>query len=44
VKFAPPKDGSDGGFVTGFVTARGQEIAFKIPTEADLPPPPAKGK
>ena len=41
VKFAPLKDGGDGGFVTGFVTAQGQEVAFKIPTEADLPPPPA---
>jgi len=42
VKFAPLKDGTEGGFVTGFTTAQGQEVAFKIPTEADLPPPPAK--
>jgi hypothetical protein len=42
VKFAPRKDDSDGGFVTGFVTAQGQEVAFKIPTEADDAPAPSK--
>jgi hypothetical protein len=42
VKFAPRKDGGDGGFVSGFVTAQGQEIQFKIPTEADDAPAPSK--
>jgi hypothetical protein len=42
VKFAPRKDGSDGGFVSGFVTAQGQEIQFKLPTEADDAPAASK--
>lgn len=31
VEFAPRKDGQEGGFVTGFTTAQGQEIGFKLP-------------
>jgi hypothetical protein len=42
VRFAPRKDGTDGGFVSGFVTAQGKDIQFKIPTEAD--DAPASGK
>jgi hypothetical protein len=42
VRFAPRKDGTDGGFVSGFVTAQGKDIQFKIPTEAD--DAPATGK
>ena len=39
VKFAPRKDGQDGGFVNGFTTAQGQEIGFMLPKEAGLPAP-----
>ena len=38
VRFAPRKDRTDGGFVSGFVTAQGKDIQFKIPTEADDAP------
>jgi hypothetical protein len=38
VKFAPRKDGHDGGFVIGFTTAQGREIGFMIPKEAGSPP------
>ncbi|HUK01281.1 MAG TPA: DUF6152 family protein [Steroidobacteraceae bacterium] len=31
VTFAPRKDVADGGFITGFVTADGKEITFKLP-------------
>jgi Family of unknown function (DUF6152) len=31
VRFNPRKDGADGGFVNGFVTAEGKEIAFRAP-------------
>ena len=31
IEFAPRKDGQEGGFVTGFTTAQGQEIGFKMP-------------
>ena len=31
IEFAPRKDGQEGGFVTGFTTAQGQEIGFKLP-------------
>jgi len=34
VKFAPRKDGGDGGFVNAFTTAQGQEIGFKLPGAA----------
>lgn len=40
VRYNPRKDGQDGGFVNGFVTARGQEIAFHVPG-AQPPRPPA---
>ena len=42
IKFAPRKDGEDGGFVSGFTTAQGQVIGFMIPKEATTPPPAAK--
>jgi Family of unknown function (DUF6152) len=42
VKFAPRKDSQAGGFVSGFVTADGREVAFKIPSEA-VTPAPAQG-
>jgi hypothetical protein len=38
VTFAPRKDGADGGFVTGFITAQGRTIAFEVPGA----PPPGK--
>ena len=31
VRFNPRKDGADGGFVNGFVTAESKEIAFRAP-------------
>jgi Family of unknown function (DUF6152) len=31
VRFAPRKDGHDGGFVSAFTTAQGQEIGFRLP-------------
>jgi hypothetical protein len=31
VKFAPRKDGHDGGFVNAFTTAAGQQIGFRLP-------------
>jgi hypothetical protein len=31
VRFNPRKDGREGGFVNGFVTAQGQEILFETP-------------
>ena len=37
VKFAPRKDGLDGGFVSGFTTAQGREIGFMLPKEASVP-------
>jgi len=37
VRFAPRKDGLDGGFVNAFTTVAGQEIGFKLPAEADAP-------
>jgi hypothetical protein len=39
VRFNPRKDGADGGFVNGFVTAEGKEIAFRAPGQP-LPVPP----
>ena len=41
IRFAPRKDGQDGGFVSGFTTADGQTIAFGVPKEANAPPGPA---
>ena len=41
VRFAPRKDGHDGGFVNAFTTAKGQEIGFKLPG-APEPLPAAK--
>ena len=31
VRFNPRKDGQEGGFVNGFVTAQGKEVAFRVP-------------
>jgi hypothetical protein len=31
VTFAPRRDGKEGGFVTGFTTAEGKDISFKMP-------------
>lgn len=42
VRYNPRKDGADGGFVNGFVTAQGREIAFRVPG-APAAPPPASG-
>jgi len=39
VRYNPRKDGADGGFVNGFVTAQGREIAFRVPGAAAAPPP-----
>jgi len=33
VTYAPRKDGADGGFVNGFVTAAGRRIAFMVPKQ-----------
>jgi len=41
IRFAPRKDGQDGGFVNGFTTSDGQVVAFGVPKEANQPPPPA---
>jgi hypothetical protein len=41
VRFNPRKDGVDGGFVNGFVTSGGREIAFHLPGESATEPPPA---
>src|SRR6202451_1866324 len=49
VRFNPRKDGADGGFVNGFVTAEGKEIAFRAPGQPlpvvppDAATAPAKG-
>jgi hypothetical protein len=40
VKFAPRKDGHEGGFVNAFTTAEGQEIGFRLPGA----PAPASGE
>jgi len=39
VRFAPRKDGSEGGFVNAFTTAQGKEIGFRPPGA----PAPASG-
>jgi hypothetical protein len=39
VTFAGRKDGTDGGFVTGFVTESGQDIGFKPPGDVAAAPP-----
>jgi uncharacterized protein DUF6152 len=44
VRFAPRKDAQPGGFVSGFTTSDGKEVAFKIPSEANTPAPAAPGK
>jgi hypothetical protein len=41
VRFNPRKDGADGGFVNGFVTSAGREIAFHLPGDTTTAPPPA---
>jgi hypothetical protein len=41
VRFNPRKDGVDGGFVNGFVTSAGREIAFHLPGDTTTEPPPA---
>lgn len=40
VRFAPRKDGHDGGFVNAFTTAQGKEIGFRLPG-ASTPAPAA---
>jgi len=34
VMYAPRKDALEGGYVTGFVTAQGREIGFRLPGES----------
>ncbi len=41
VRFAPRKDGHDGGFVNAFTTAQGKEIGFRPPGATAAPPAPA---
>jgi hypothetical protein len=41
VRYNPRKDGVDGGFVNGFVTSQGREIAFHLPGDTSTEPPPA---
>jgi len=41
VRYNPRKDGLDGGFVNGFVTADGREIAFHVPGAPPPAPPPS---
>ena len=43
VRYNPRKDGADGGFVNGFVTAQGREIAFRVPG-ASAPPSASSGR
>lgn len=38
VKFAPRKDGAEGGFINAFVTASGVSIGFKLPTGNPVAP------
>jgi Family of unknown function (DUF6152) len=40
VRFNPRKDGAEGGFVNGFVTADGKEIAFRALGQPLPPVPP----
>ena len=42
VRYNPRKDGMDGGFVNGFVTASGKEVAFRVPG-SETAAPPAQG-
>ena len=44
VRYNPRKDGADGGFVNGFVTAQGREIAFRVPGATAAAPPAASGR
>jgi Family of unknown function (DUF6152) len=39
VRYNPRKDGLDGGFVNGFVTAQGKEVVFHMAGTAPPPPP-----
>jgi hypothetical protein len=41
VRFAPRKDGHDGGFVNAFTTAQGKEIGFRPPGRTEAAPAPA---
>jgi hypothetical protein len=41
VRYNPRKDGVDGGFVNGFVTSAGREIAFHLPGDTTTEQPPA---
>ena len=41
VRFAPRKDGHDGGFVNAFTTAQGKEIGFRPPGATTAAPAPA---
>ncbi len=43
VRYNPRKDGADGGFVNGFVTAQGREIAFRVPGAEAAAAPPSGG-
>jgi hypothetical protein len=48
VRFAPRRDGAEGGYVTGFITAQGHDVAFGLPTAeerrgAAAPSPPPNG-
>ncbi len=45
VRYNPRTDGMDGGFVNGFVTASGKEVAFRVPgNESAAPPAPPSGR
>jgi Family of unknown function (DUF6152) len=39
VKFAPRKDGTEGGFINGFTTASGVYVGFKLPTSNPVAAP-----
>ncbi|HUN27380.1 MAG TPA: DUF6152 family protein [Steroidobacteraceae bacterium] len=43
VRYNPRKDGLEGGFVNGFVTAAGREVAFHVPGAPPPAPPPSGG-
>jgi hypothetical protein len=44
VRYNPRKDGHDGGFVNGFVTQDGREIAFRVPGAQVAAAPPPGGQ
>lgn len=44
IKFSPRKDGREGGFVSGFITAKGRRIVFTLPGQKTKPPAASAGR